>query len=120
MKNLKLLSSLLLFPFIVACSNLGMHDRTVHSAMFVDHLNNMPSGKSSYLMWHNPKTGNHGDIKVTRSYIENNFKCVDYTSTVSIQDSFPMYSISTLDRSTEFGKACQLPDGRWQVIERVM
>ena len=53
-----------------------MSDRTVHSQMFVDHLNGMPSGKSTYLLWHNPKTGNHGDIKVTRSYIENHFKCV--------------------------------------------
>ena len=34
---------------------MGMHDRTVHSEMFVDHLNSMPSGKSSYLLWHNPK-----------------------------------------------------------------
>ena len=83
-------------------------------------LNGMPSGKSSYLLWHNPNTGNHGDIKITRSYIENNFKCVDYTSTVSIQDGWPMNGIGSLDRSTEFGKACQLPDGRWQVIERVL
>ena len=112
--------SLLLLIFLANCTSMGMQDRTVHSQMFIDHLNNMPSGKSSYLLWHNPKTGNHGDIKVTRSYIENHFKCVDYTSTVSIQDSFPMYSISTLDRSTEFGKACQMPDGRWQIIERVL
>ena len=120
MQNLKHLYSLLLLPFVFACTNMGMHDRTVHSQMFVDHLNNMPSGKSSYLMWHNPSTGNKGDIKVTRSYIDRGFKCVDYTSTVDIQDQFPLYSISSLDRSTEFGKACQLPDGRWQIIERVL
>ena len=88
--------------------------------MFIDHLNNMPSGKSSYLMWHNPQTGNKGDIKVTRSYIQNGFKCADYTSTVSIKDQFPMYTITSLDRSTEFGKACMLPDGRWLITERML
>ena len=117
---MKLLSSISLFILLSACTNMGMGDRTVHSQMFIDHLNNMPAGKSSYLLWHNPSTGNHGDIKITRSYIENGFKCADYTSTVSIQDQFPLYSISSLDRSTEFGKACQLPDGRWQIIERVL
>mgnify|MGYP003147433964 FL=1 len=99
---------------------MGMTDRTVHSQMFIDHLNNMPSGKSSYLMWHNPVTGNKGDIKVTRSYIQNGFKCADYTSTVSIKDQFPMYTITSLDRSTEFGTACMLPDGRWLITERLL
>ena len=64
--------------------------------------------------------GNHGDIKVTRSYIKNGFKCADYTSTVNIKDQFPIYSMSGIDRSTEFGTACMLPDGRWKVIERVL
>ena len=118
MKNLKHLFNLLLLFLLIGCGS--MNDRTVHSQMFIDHLNGMPSGKSSYFLWHNPNTGNHGDIKITRSYIERNFKCVDYTSTVSIQDGWPMNGIGSLDRSTEFGKACQLPDGRWQVIERVL
>jgi surface antigen len=118
MKNLKHLFNLSLLFLLIGCGS--MSDRTTHSQMFVDHLNNMPSGKSSYLLWHNSSTGNHGDIKITRSYIENNFKCVDYTSTVSIQDGWPFNGIGSLDRSTEFGKACQLPDGRWQVIERVL
>ena len=65
-----------------------------------------------YVVW--------GKDPLKRQYIENHFKCVDYTSTVSIQDSWPMNGIGSLDRSTEFGKACQLPDGRWQVIERVL
>tara|TARA_B100000963_G_scaffold352637_1_gene366127 strand:- start:200 stop:514 length:315 start_codon:yes stop_codon:yes gene_type:complete len=104
----------------MGCSNMGMHDRTLHSEMFVDHLNNLPSGKSSYLLWHNPDTGNRGDIKITRSYIKNGFKCADYTSTVNIQDQFPLYSISSLDRSTEHGTTCQLPDGRWVITERVL
>ena len=115
---MKHLFNLSLLFLLIGCGS--MSDRTVHSQMFVDHLNGMPSGKSTYLLWHNPKTGNHGDIKITRSYIENHFKCVDYTSTVSIQDSWPMNGIGSLDRSTEFGKACQLPDGRWQIIERVL
>ena len=120
MKNLKHLSSLLLLPFVFACSSMGMHDRTVHSEMFIDHLNNMPSGKSSFLLWHNPNTGNKGDIKITRSYIKNGFKCADYTSTVDIKDTFPIYSMTGRDRSTEFGTACMLPDGRWKIIERVL
>jgi|TARA_R100000234_G_scaffold43585_1_gene25785 surface antigen len=105
---------------LAGCSNMGMGDRTVHSEMFIDHLNNMPSGKSSFLLWHNPTTGNKGDIKITRSYIKNGFKCADYTSTVDIKDTFPIYSMTGRDRSTEFGTACMLPDGRWKIIERVL
>ena len=68
---MKHLYSLLLLPFVFACTNMGMHDRTVHSQMFVDHLNNMPSGKSSYLLWHNPSTGNKGDQSpLAYSYIQ--------------------------------------------------
>ena len=52
----------------------SMSDRTIHATAFVDHLNNMPSGKSSYLLWHNPNTGNKGDIKVTRSYLVKGIK----------------------------------------------
>tara|TARA_R100001443_G_scaffold35856_1_gene49734 strand:+ start:49963 stop:50307 length:345 start_codon:yes stop_codon:yes gene_type:complete len=98
----------------------SMSDRTIHATAFVDHLNNMPSGKSSYLLWHNPNTGNKGDIKVTRSYLVKGIKCADYTSTVDIQDSWPLNGIGSLDRSTEHGTACQLPDGRWKIIERVL
>ena len=59
--------SLPLLLLTISCGS--MSDRTIHSTAFVDHLNNMPSGKSSYLLWHNPNTGNKGDIKVTRSYL---------------------------------------------------
>ena len=41
-------------------------------------------------------------------------------TTVNIQDGWPMIGIGSLDRSTEFGKACQMPDGRWRIINRVM
>ena len=115
--KLKVLFSCML---LAGCSSMGMGDRTVHSEMFIDHLNNMPSGKSSFLLWHNPNTGNKGDIKITRSYIKNGFKCADYTSTVDIKDTFPIYSMTGRDRSTEFGTACMLPDGRWKIIERVL
>ena len=102
-------------------SNILMNksDRNVHSAVFVDHLNTAPSYGSSYVNWHNPNTGNQGGIKITRSYIKAGFKCADYTSTVNIQSSWPMMSVGGLDRSTEFGIACQLPDGRWRIIESV-
>ena len=66
----------------------SMSDRTIHATAFVDHLNNMPSGKSSYLLWHNPNTGNKGDIKVTRSYLVKGIKCADYTSTVDIPEEY--------------------------------
>ena len=41
---------IVLLFFALGCSNIGMSDRTVHATAFVDHLNNMPSGKSSYLL----------------------------------------------------------------------
>jgi len=110
--------SLPLLLLTISCGS--MSDRTIHATAFVDHLNNMPSGKSSYLLWHNPNTGNKGDIKVTRSYLVKGIKCADYTSTVDIQDSWPMIGIGSLDRSTEHGKACQMPDGRWKIVERVL
>ena len=109
--------SLLLLIFLANCTSMGMQDRTTHSALFVDHLNNMPMGKTNYLLWHNSATGNSGDIKIVHSYIHSSgAKCVDYQSTVNIQDGWPMIGIGSLDRSTEFGKACQMPDGRW-IIE---
>ena len=103
------------------CTSVGMNDRTVHAGLFVDQLNNMPMGKTKYLLWHNSATGNTGDIKIVHSYIEKSgAKCVDYQSTVNIQDGWPFNGIGSLDRSTEFGKACQMPDGRWRIVERVM
>ena len=99
----------------------SMNDRTVHASLFVDHLNNMPIGKTNYFMWHNSATGNQGNVKIVNSYVhKSGAKCVDYQSTVNIQDSWPMNFPGSLDRSTEFGKACQMPDGRWRIIERVM
>ena len=90
-------------------------DYDVHNAVFVDHLNNGPSTQS-YTNWYNQKSGNSGIIKISRSYIHNGFKCSDYSSTVNITDPYPMDKVH---RSVEFGTACQLPDGRWQVIKEV-
>ncbi len=42
----------------------SMNDRTVHASLFVDHLNNMPIGKTNYFMWHNSATGNQGNVKI--------------------------------------------------------
>lgn len=113
--------SIILLIFLTNCTSMGMQDRTTHAALFVDHLNDMPIGKTNYLLWHNSATGNKGEIKVVHAYIEQSGrKCVDYQSTVNIQDGWPMIGIGSLDRSTEFGKACQMPDGRWRIINRVM
>lgn len=113
------LSSILLMLMLTNCT-MGMKDRTTHAGIFVDHLNNMPIGKTNYLLWHNVNTGNKGEIKITRSYYQKSgAKCVDYQSVVNIQDSWPVNYLGSLDRSTEFGKACQMPDGRWRIINRM-
>ena len=113
--------NILILIMLTNCTSVGMNDRTVHAGLFVDQLNNMPMGKTKYLLWHNSATGNTGDIKIVHSYIEKSgVKCVDYQSTVNIQDGWPFNGIGSLDRSTEFGKACQMPDGKWRIIERVM
>ena len=113
--------SIILLIFLTNCTSMGMQDRTTHAALFVDHLNDMPIGKTNYLLWHNSATGNKGEIKVVHAYIEQSGrKCVDYQSTVNIHDGWPMIGIGSLDRSTEFGKACQMPDGRWRIINRVL
>jgi surface antigen len=87
-------------------------DYDVHNAVFVDHLNNGPSG-SSYTNWYNKKTGNSGLIKVTKSYLEGPFKCKDYDATVDITSQWPLIGVGGVNRSVVFGTACQLPDGRW-------
>jgi len=87
-------------------------DYDVHNAVFVDHLNNGPSGQS-YTNWYNGKTGNSGIIKVTRSYTEGPIKCKDYDATVDITNQWPLIGIGGVNRKVVFGTACQLPDGRW-------
>ena len=52
--------------------------------------------------------------KYSPTYVNNNFRCRDYESVISIEHSWPMNGIS---RESETGTACQLPDGRWKIIE---
>ena len=88
-------------------------DYDIHTAMFVDTLNTAP-GKRSHTNWGNGTSGNWGSITINRTYVNNNFKCRDYESVISIEHSWPMNGIS---RESEIGTACQLPDGRWQITE---
>ena len=105
-------SILILSFFVMSCTSSDWHTNNVE---FVDALNQAPNGQS-YYNWFNNKSGNSGIIKISRSYIHNGFKCSDYSSTVNITDPYPMDKIH---RSVEFGTACQLPDGRWQVLKEV-
>jgi surface antigen len=88
-------------------------DYDVHNAVFVDHLNTSPNSSQSYTNWYNPKTGNSGIIKVTRSYLVESIKCKDYDATIDITNSWPLIGIGGVNREVIFGTACQLPDGRW-------
>jgi len=87
-------------------------DYDVHIAVFVDPLNNGPSGQS-YTSWYNGRTGNCGIIKVTRSYTKGPIKCKDYDATIDITNQWPLIGIGGVNRKVVFGTACQLPDGRW-------
>ena len=52
-------------------------------------------------------------IKTTSLYYDGPFKCVDYDVTVDITNPWPVIGMGNIDRRTEFGTACQMPDGRW-------
>ena len=88
------------------------NDMNVHTAVFVDTLNTSP-GKVSHTNWGNSATGNWGSVKINRTYLVGIKKCKDYESTISITQSWPL---SGINRETEHGIACQMPDGRW-IIE---
>ena len=87
-------------------------DYDVHNATFVDHLNHGPS-TSSYTNWYNAKTGNHGIIHTTRSYMKGPIKCKDYQAFVDITNQWPLIGVGGVNRNTIFGVTCQMPDGRW-------
>ena len=87
-------------------------DYDVHTAMFVDTLNTAP-GKRSHTNWGSGTSGNWGSITINRTYISGGKKCREYTSVISIKHQWPM---SGIKRESEWGVACQLPDGRW-IIE---
>lgn len=87
-------------------------DKDVHNAVFVDHLNTMPSG-SSYTNWYNSKTGNSGIIHISKSYYQGPLKCTDYDHTIDITNSWPLIGVGGVNREVVFGTACQMPDGQW-------
>ena len=89
------------------------NDMNIHTAVFVDTLNTSP-GVISNANWGNSTTGNWGSIKINRTYLVGMKKCKDYESTISITQSWPMKGIQ---RETEHGIACQMPDGRWIIEE---
>ncbi len=88
-------------------------DINIHSAVFVDTLNTSP-GKRSHTTWGNSATGNWGSITVNRTYLVRGLKCKSYESVISIEHGWPM---NYVERENEFGEACQLPDGRWQITD---
>ena len=89
------------------------NDMNIHTAVFVDTLNTSP-GKRSHTNWGNSSSGNWGSITVNRSYLVRGIKCKDYESVISISRTWPLSGVT---RESEFGTACQLPDGRWQIVE---
>ncbi len=88
-------------------------DMNIHNAVFVDTLNTAP-GKRSHTNWGNSATGNWGSVTINRSYLVQGMKCTDYESVISISRGWPLSSVS---RESEFGTACQLPDGRWNIVD---
>ena len=88
-------------------------DMHTHSAVFVDTLNTAP-GERSHTYWSNSQTDNWGSITVIRSYLVRGIKCSDYESVVSITHTWPRTGIT---RESEFGTACQAPDGRWTIVD---
>ena len=109
-------------PLSAACAVVGAvwgsnifynNDMNVHSAVFVDTLNTAP-GKRSHTNWGNATSGNWGSITINRTFINNNARCREYESVISIEHRWPLSGIS---RESEQGVACQLPDGRWKIID---
>ena len=88
------------------------NDMNIHTAVFVDTLNTAP-GKVSNTNWGNSSNGNWGSVTINRTYLTGGKKCREYTSVISIKHQWPM---SGIKRESEWGVACQLPDGRW-IIE---
>ena len=91
------------------------NDYNLHTAVFVDTLNTAP-GKISNTNWGNAATGSWGSVKINRTYLNNSRKCREYTSTISIKHQWPM---SGINRQSEWGIACQLPDGRWVIEDTI-
>ena len=110
--NIELTAACTLAGAWLGSSMFYTNDMNIHTAVFVDTLNTSP-GVISNANWGNSTTGNWGSIKINRTYLVGMKKCKDYESTISITQSWPMKGIQ---RETEHGIACQMPDGRW-IIE---
>ena len=110
--NIELTAACTLAGAWIGASVFYNDDMNIHTAVFVDTLNTAP-GKRSHTNWGNSATGNWGSVKINRTYLVGMKKCKDYESTISITQSWPMKGIQ---RETEHGIACQMPDGRW-IIE---
>ena len=110
--NIELTAACTLAGAWLGSSMFYTNDMNIHTAVFVDTLNTSP-GVISNANWGNSATGNWGSIKINRTYLVGMKKCRDYESTISITQSWPMNGIQ---RETEHGIACQMPDGRW-IIE---
>ena len=86
-------------------------DMNIHKAVFVDTLNTSP-GKRSHVTWGSNTSSNWGSITVSRTYLVKGVKWSEYESVISIDRQWPLYGIQ---RESEFGVACQMPDGRWYI-----
>ena len=111
--NIELTAACTLAGAWLGSSMFYTNDMNIHTAVFVDTLNTSP-GVISNANWGNSTTGNWGSIKINRTYLVGMKKCKDYESTISITQSWPMNGIQ---RETEHGIACQMPDGRWIIEE---
>ena len=100
---------------MIGSSMFYKNDYNLHTAVFVDTLNTAP-GKTSNTNWGNAATGSWGSVKINRTYLNNSRKCREYTSTISIKHQWPM---SGINRQSEWGIACQLPDGRWVIEDTI-
>ena len=86
-------------------------DMNIHNAVFVDTLNTSP-GKRSHTTWGSNTSGNWGSITVNRTYVKKGIKCSEYESVIDITRQWPLYGVM---RESEYGVACQMPDGRWYI-----
>ena len=111
--GLELTAACTLVGGMIGSSVFYSNDTNVHTAVFIDTLNTAP-GRISNTAWGNSTTGNWGSIKINRTYLVGAKKCREYTSRIDIKKSWPMRGIS---RSSEWGIACQMPDGRWIIEE---
>ena len=111
--NIELTAACTLAGAWLGSSMFYTNDMNVHTAVFVDTLNTSP-GVISNANWGNSTTGNWGSIKINRTYLVGMKKCKDYESVISISRTWPLSGVT---RESEFGTACQLPDGRWQIVE---